>query len=1097
MESVGARSARAVRRVALVLVAVLAATTAVVSVPGPAMAAAEGKVRKASVRIVNDGTSVAPGDTSPSDGVVGIGGKVIFDWSFDVSAVHGSTVTQTLPEGWSWDYATIDPSGGNNTTGLHGYTARMTTVDVGRTLQLTLDSAVALSGVQHLEFTGMTAVVNRTKAQLGVVYTPTLKVSDGAGTRDDGTAGSPGTVTVAGIRQVDLQQSSIAASGGLEGEYDFGNGPEKAVQTRISVNVVQQTAVGNAPIQWPGALTVDESLLWTTGGTPVTDTGYAIDPVVDMSSSATGLTASLQRVDLAAGAFQVVFRDIPAGAATLRADVVVWVPRAKVPNVTDPGNQPLRLSAVAAIPGGADAWKSADGEPLTDFNPNNNEAVANYSVKDPLTGTRPIQSLYRLRAELLASSTGANLLDGASVLPGTFYAGEAVWTPAMTQAPGSSEWVPDATSNLRLTHFWNPKETKFHPELGFYVRTYDNSGAPIVQVEDVDYVVYYTTDQTTWVKRSDYHGSIDDVRGVMFAYIANGGVFAPGPVTNLSSGAGSWMAGMMFEAIRDIPADPQVDLGQISHLGGAYGREIGKSLYVRAGSAALAIYGRPGGESGQYVYPGQRVDYELRPEFKGLNASPAGNPNMVVPGVKLTVCLPPELLADTLDFGATDSAEWEVAEVVPKHPSCSAGKGTRIAFTYLGEAHYISKLPYVTFGVTAGDQIPVSGVLEASSVLQARGVFGPNGQDAATAKIQLKSVRPKVAQFEKTTSTPQITAGDPIEYALSWANLMVLPTGESVLMDVLPYDGDGRGTVLHGGVELESAALNADSALGARLQLTTDPGVRGTGAPGGAVPWIAYDAATPAQLASATAIRVVMPTLVAGDKSKGTLSYVLRAPGAVAGDRIENSASGDFAGGAVPLGEADPVTTIVRGADVSAWSLTKTADPASGSMVLPGSGITYTLTVHNSGTVPVTGVTVHDDLRDVLDHATLTGALPAGVGWADGRPELGLLEWKAPAVAPGASASVSFQVDVDPGAASATLTNHAYVVAGPDGQAGCGLDEDHPCETVHTTYPLPVLPSLGGLWLLGSLAIGAGLLAVALLLTLRRNRAPKIPLSSE
>ncbi len=174
--------------------------------------------------------------------------------------------------------------------------------------------------------------------------------------------------------------------------------------------------------------------------------------------------------------------------------------------------------------------------------------------------------------------------------------------------------------------------------------------------------------------------------------------------------------------------------------------------------------------------------------------------------------------------------------------------------------------------------------------------------------------------------------------------------------------------------------------------------------------------------------------------------------------------------------------------EITEWSLTKTADPVSGSMVLPGSVVTYTLTLHNTGTTPVTGATVDDDLLDVLDHATLTGTLPSGVTWWKNRPALGLLQWKAPTVAPGESASVSFEITIAPDATSATLVNHAYVESGPDGQLGCGLDEDHPCETVHTTYPLPVLPSLGGLWFLGSLAIGAGLLTTALVVTIRRRR---------
>nr|WP_244301317.1 hypothetical protein [Leucobacter insecticola] len=57
------------------------------------------------------------------------------------------------------------------------------------------------------------------------------------------------------------------------------------------------------------------------------------------------------------------------------------------------------------------------------------------------------------------------------------------------------------------------------------------------------------------------------------------------------------------------------------------------------------------------------------------------------------------------------------------------------------------------------------------------------------------------------------------------------------------------------------------------------------------------------------------------------------------------------------------------------WRLTKTSDPASGSIVDPSSTITYTLHALNTSDATVTGATALDDLSDVLDEANLVQPL--------------------------------------------------------------------------------------------------------------------------
>ncbi|WP_307224480.1 beta strand repeat-containing protein [Microbacterium arborescens] len=63
----------------------------------------------------------------------------------------------------------------------------------------------------------------------------------------------------------------------------------------------------------------------------------------------------------------------------------------------------------------------------------------------------------------------------------------------------------------------------------------------------------------------------------------------------------------------------------------------------------------------------------------------------------------------------------------------------------------------------------------------------------------------------------------------------------------------------------------------------------------------------------------------------------------------------------------------------SGLTQSKSVDPASGTAVVPGQSVTYTLSFSNTGQAPA-AVDTNDDLSDVLDDATITAAPEAGVG---------------------------------------------------------------------------------------------------------------------
>ena len=162
-----------------------------------------------------------------------------------------------------------------------------------------------------------------------------------------------------------------------------------------------------------------------------------------------------------------------------------------------------------------------------------------------------------------------------------------------------------------------------------------------------------------------------------------------------------------------------------------------------------------------------------------------------------------------------------------------------------------------------------------------------------------------------------------------------------------------------------------------------------------------------------------------------------------------------------------------------AWTLAKTSDPTSGSTVQPGSTISYTLTATNvADDATLTGATATDDLSQVLDHGSLvsvpTGATLSGT----------TLTWQIPDLAPGASATLTYQVKLDSDAWDVTLTN----VATPHG--GQCVES---CTTEHKTPPKPHepnLPNTGGPTLA---VVGVGLALLlgggGLMLWSRRRKA--------
>ncbi|HNJ79191.1 MAG TPA: SdrD B-like domain-containing protein, partial [Marmoricola sp.] len=120
-----------------------------------------------------------------------------------------------------------------------------------------------------------------------------------------------------------------------------------------------------------------------------------------------------------------------------------------------------------------------------------------------------------------------------------------------------------------------------------------------------------------------------------------------------------------------------------------------------------------------------------------------------------------------------------------------------------------------------------------------------------------------------------------------------------------------------------------------------------------------------------------------------------------------------------PVAASDRWQAVSDGA--ASWTMSKTADPVSGTQVKVGSEIEYTIVVTNTGDLNLEDLLVTDDLSRVLNNAELVSELPVGVERSGTT-----LFWNVPLLAPGASMQIEYTVKVDEFAWEKVLLNKAY-----------------------------------------------------------------------
>ncbi|WP_217182996.1 isopeptide-forming domain-containing fimbrial protein [Streptomyces sp. AC495_CC817] len=180
-----------------------------------------------------------------------------------------------------------------------------------------------------------------------------------------------------------------------------------------------------------------------------------------------------------------------------------------------------------------------------------------------------------------------------------------------------------------------------------------------------------------------------------------------------------------------------------------------------------------------------------------------------------------------------------------------------------------------------------------------------------------------------------------------------------------------------------------------------------------------------------------------------TITYSVTVGPDAAGEVLTNSATG----AATPPGGSTitpPPGTTTTPVNAPGFSVSKSAAPASGTAVDPGSVITYTVTGVNTGETALDPVEITDDLSGVLRHAVYNDDAAATIGGVPASaPTLadGGLSWSG-ALAVGETVTITYSVTVKADAGGARIENVVVGTATPPG--GVPPIETPPATTVHT-----------------------------------------------
>lgn len=888
------RSTRSVLRrwrsaTATMLAALLAAGALTTLTPMVA-SAAEGTITDLSITVTDYGTAPARLgiDDSATNGLVATNNAVTMTWSLSGEGLSDGVFTQTLPEGWTWVASSLNKLVSDSSVYKSSYTLSEDARTVTATISLPSNALVSITGLQ--------AKVDAT-VRNGDTYTPTLVGTDSTGDR----TATAGELTVVSTPQISFYGGSSTVV--TPTTHDFGNGAEDATQLYTYLTYQhRQDTVGQdiyAELALPHTFTM------TYDGPVAADVSLCL---YDTSSWLTIDSVDGQTVTLTMTA-----QPSTTGYAVYGA-LCRWYPKDDLPQteaeavaVTTTTTQPdLTLTdGTVAVAGGSTSstgrvyFKNPEDQDETEIPASAAAGFGYYNWKAGMSAPDlPIRNTVNVTNWSSPSSNG-NIGTGAYLATKSEYTPPS-YTPSNTIEPathlvGYQFW--DATQ-AQLTG--DPADISVVPGSGTYSGTALDAAA---------YTLQFSPNQSIDGPRFD---TIEEAGGVA----VQGVRMALTDSWGEGKSSGSSLSTLRLVVPRVVVWD-QLEIQNFS-VKTQWTADQHETLSTFVSTRLSAVFGSQGITSTpKQLVSGNIITYSVGSGMYLASGTPAdAEPITVHPGVT-RVTLPANITA--VDYQDAIDKGWAVASYTPADWGKDGLPGTTddvhgpiIEFQYgadLTVGTTYTHLPSFTIVATTSLQAPTRSNGEVAA--GAATTFSSEGRGEVTwSAIALNTMlQVDTLTMDGAVAIPVIeTTDDTIQFDTNWYNFgKDSKSGAGYILDVLPYNGDGRGTDTTGTLTLRSVTALGDALRGTLEFTTTAPDQ--IGAHGEGATWTSLT--EDSDLSGATAVRLGLDGLPAG--SVGSIRMVLGVEGHGGGDVFVNSGSG-WVGDSVTLNSGNYQVRVAESA---------------------------------------------------------------------------------------------------------------------------------------------------------------------------------------
>lgn len=933
------------------MTAALVAAVALVGTPAVAVDAPRsepvGEFASVEVAVLYDGQSFGALDDGPSNGIVATNDVVGYAWNLTATDLSGGVLQQTLPEGWTWDQESLLPV--NSSTDF--FRATGTISPDRRTLTVVVDT-LAPGNPAHFELGALRAIPS-SDVPNGSVYAAELSARDAAG---ETTATAP-AITVASEPRAELWKSYVATAANSRA-HDFGDGAgpvdARYIDYRLSVREPEgEFAIGASVATLGQPLMLDDSF-----------TVRGANAAAEFQGEVTATSVPGANADLVqTGRSFTVSLDGFGAVTSAWIDVRMWVRYSDLPSSGTP------LSVTNSIVPVGD-WMTADGAPINVDRTNTTVArtISRPADTAPASASKGIYLFTDQAAtgnvtgdpsqlsSRFVSLTGGTALE-REVAPGSLVASR------LRVRAGTIDDVSTGLTNLVAYDFWNPGEQQIVDGASLFV----GQNLATSSISSSRYAVQYTAggdaadpEANPWFDTIEAAGGVTAVSGIRIAYTG-----------------GTWKK----------DADPLYawfTLGVPFRLVGAVGTEVadvaafrydenpaGLSVeqYIAVGSHRLST---EVASSASSIMSGATIDYAVTPI---ATAPPGAEYITTLQGLGVDVTVPPGLRSVQVD-DVPDG--WSVTV------EGDAVSGMTLRYAYDGEWDTSRVLPTFTYHVVTDILAPSSRAFVTTATVHATGNLQTDATRTGVNTVSVQQVA-AVTEQKLVVGDSTLQPGDTARWEARWYNTSSSSAGRSHFIDVLPFDGDGRGSAFTGDLVVTGAEMIGSPSDGIHLQYTTAPGaeVRAAGESEAGIEWVDTDGTDLAGVPGVTALRVVVEDFAATVSGYIALQVSARIDGAKDGDRFVNTVD-TWLGVGGHLGESNRATVDVVAGTIDGMVWLEASDPRllTDRRPIPGATVSLLDDQGESVAVATTGADGHylfDGLRGggyrtVVDPTTLGAA---------------------------------------------------------------------------------------------------------------------------